>query len=154
MAIVHISRSALRIVPNDIDEAVNSILGRLAVKRFPRDFLPEGTRGEILRIPRASEISMYRELEGIYLLLDGNRIFFNNPVLAKYAFYAAKQGETEILVPGTDEAKKLLKEFREYTHQIRIRIQTEADSMNFPEDNSAEIVSACLSELGIDDLDL
>ena len=74
------------------------IAAGITPRKFPDEFAELDPRGEITRIPGGKEVSMYRELEGVFVMIDGDRLFFNQPAFAKFIFYCAKAGVTEVAV--------------------------------------------------------
>lgn len=126
------------------------MLNGISVKRFPDAYIVPGTSGDSLILPRANEISMYRELEGVYLLLDGSRIFFNSQQQAKYAFYSALNGATEITVPESQMAARIVRSYLHDLQEIYVEIRRRIESMGC-EDES--LFSRCLKWLEIPDLE-
>ncbi len=129
------------------------IVSGITVKRFPYDYLAPGTPGDRLILPRAAEISMYRELEGIYLLLDGNRIFFNSQQQAKYAFYSAIYGSTDIVVPESREAARATRNYLVDLRKIYGEIESRIASLGCEGKGNEDLFVQCLEKLGIARID-
>ncbi len=127
----------------------NFIVSGISVRKFPDDYLAPGTPGDRLIMPKASEISMYRELEGVYLLLDGSRIFFNSQQQAKYAFYSAINGSRDIIVPESREAARATKNYLSDLQEIYGKIVRRIESMGCTGKENEGLFAQCLELLGI-----
>ena len=90
-------------------EIMGELTRGIAAKSFPADFIGSDYEGEVTELPAGQEVSMYRELEGVFVMIDGDRLFFNQPAFAKFIFYCAKAGVTEVAVPEARAARKAVK---------------------------------------------
>ncbi len=133
------------------EERIESISREIAAgitpKRFPDDFLDQNQKGEITRIPAGTEVSMYRELEGVFVMIDGERLFFNQPIFAKFIFYCAKSGITEVHVPEAKDAKKAIKGLEQEINGILFSIDQEMEKYRVPEINKRETLLKILEIL-------
>ena len=125
------------------------IAAGITPRKFPDEFAELDPRGEITRIPGGKEVSMYRELEGVFVMIDGDRMFFNQPAFAKFIFYCAKAGVTEVAVPDAKVAKKAVKGLEQEIGNVTYSIESELDSLNLSEGEKREIIQAVLDKLGL-----
>ncbi len=125
------------------------IAAGITPRKFPDDFADLEPQGEITRIPRGKEVSMYRELEGVFVMIDGNRLFFNQPPFAKFIFYCAKAGITEVAVPDAKVAKKAVKALEQEISNVTYRIESELENLNLGEGEKRETIQAVLDKLGL-----
>ncbi len=133
----------------DNSRIIRDITQGIEPKPFPDGFIGKDYEGDLSRIPSGSEISMYRELEGVYIMIDGQRLFFNQPAFAKFVFYCAKAGITEVKVPDAKLAKKATKGLEEeistVTHELRKRLK----ETNLGKKWEREILQQALEHLGL-----
>ncbi|MGP6239302.1 hypothetical protein ACNF40_02645 [Cuniculiplasma sp. SKW4] len=94
-----------------ISRYAESVLKDSNLGVFPRDYLkPDGEYGEI-EIPKGEDIFLYRETEGINLVIDGRKMYFNERHMAKYCFYCAIMGYEKVMIPDVTEAFEIVKTF-------------------------------------------
>lgn len=133
----------------DNSRIIREITSGIKPKTFPEGFIGTDYDGDMTRIPSGREVSMYRELEGVYLMIDGQRLFFNQMAYAKFVFYCAKAGITEIKVPDSELAKKATKgleeEISNITHLLRKRLK----ETNLGEAWERELLGESLEYLGL-----
>ncbi len=134
----------------DIEGIAEDIIGKISPRSFPEDYLPGDEQTADFTIPKSEEVMMYRELEGVYVMLDGERIFFKDPYEAKYIFYCAKSGVTTVRMPGTKTLKKILKEFQNYLEHLRYEVEKETDKLGLNEKDRDLVIDACSRKLGYD----
>ena len=93
----------------EYESVVDKIRKSIDYRTFPDDYL-KGFRmvGEIA-VETGSDIFMYRELEGINVVVDGKRTFFNDPYLAKYYYYASLMGFHKIALPEKENVRKVVR---------------------------------------------
>lgn len=133
----------------DNSRIIEEVTRGIVPKQFPEGFIGSDYEGDISRIPSGKEVTMYRELEGVYIMIDGQRFFFNQPPYAKFVFYCAKAGITEVNVPEAKLAKKATKglesEITNLTYELRERIH----GYNLGEQWEREILDEALEHLGV-----
>ncbi len=137
-------------MPDDIEKLAERIISDIKPKSFPEDYLPADEKTTDFVIPQAEDIMMYRELEGVFVMLDGERIFFKDPYEAKYIFYCAKKGVTNVRIPGTRTLKRILKDFQSYLENVRYEVTREGEKYNLDEGQKDELIDACAKKLGYD----
>lgn len=130
-------------------EVASEIASGISPKKFPHDYVELDPRGEITSIPRGKEVSMYRELEGVFVMIDGDRLFFNQPAFAKFIFYCAKAGITDVAVPDAKAAKKAIKGLEQEIDTVASRIENDLGKYNLSEEEKKEIFQAVLEKLGL-----
>jgi hypothetical protein len=107
---------------SEYDQVLEKIRTSVRFRPFPEDYL-KGFKvvGEI-SVETGSDIFMYRELEGINVVVDGNKTFFNDPYLAKYYYYSSLLGLNHVQVPDKESVRRVVKvlemDLRNYRDQI------------------------------------
>jgi hypothetical protein len=134
-------------VPVNTKETSATIMKRLKFKSFPDDFLPANYKGLDLSVGPFEEISMYRELEGVNLLIDSRRIFFGSIQQAKFAFFALKAGKQEVRIPDEEDAKYALRQYRRYLSEIEAAIIEEAKELGAEGKEQDEVLRGCMESL-------
>lgn len=134
----------------NLEETAERILAELNPKSFPEDYLPANEKTADFTIPKCEEIMMYRELEGVFVFLDGERIFFKDPYEAKYVFYCAKRGVTNVRIPNTKTLKRIVKEFQSYLENLRYEVDKECEKQSLAGEEKDEVVRICAEKLGYD----
>ncbi len=87
------------------------VLKETKLGHFPKDYLnSENEYGEI-EIPTGQDIFLYRETEGVNLVIDGRKMYFNERQMAKYCFYCAVIGYSKIKIPNVIEAGEVIRNF-------------------------------------------
>lgn len=125
------------------------IAAGIAPRKFPDDYVELDPNGEITRIPAGREVSMYRELEGVFVMIDGDRLFFNQPAFAKFIFYCAKAGVTEVAVPEARAARKAVKALEQEINNVLYGIQQDMEKHGVPEGQKRAVLQEALKILGI-----
>ncbi len=92
---------------------------------------------------------MYRELEGVFVMINGERLFFNQPTFAKFIFYCAKSGVTEVSVPDAKAAKKAVKDLEQEINNTLYSIQQEMAKHGVPEAHKRKVLLRTLDIMGI-----
>lgn len=133
----------------DNSKIISDITRGLNPKKFPEDFIGQDYEGDISHIPAGKEVTMYRELEGVYIMIDGQRFFFNQPPYAKFVFYCAKAGITEVKVPDAKLSKTATKglegEITNMTFELRKRLK----ELNLGDQWEREVFQEALDQLGL-----
>lgn len=135
--------------PEELAETARKIAAGITPRKFPDDYVQLEPHGDITRIPRGEEVSMYRELEGVFVMIDGDRLFFNQPAFAKFIFYCAKAGVTEVAVPEAKAAKKAVKGLEQEINSVLYRISEEMEVLMVPEGQKRNVLEMVLGSLGI-----
>ena len=138
----------IHLEPEKLREIAGMIAADITPRRFPDDYVELDRNGEVTRIPAGKEVSMYRELEGIFVMIDGERLFFNQPAFAKFIFYCAKAGVTEVAVPEAKAAKKAVKGLEQEINSVLYRVGQEMEEQKVPEGQKREVLGQVLSILG------
>ncbi len=133
----------------DNSRIIRDITAGIAPKTFPEGFIGTDYEGDTSRIPSGLEVSMYRELEGVFIMIDGQRLFFNQPAFAKFVFYCAKAGITEVRVPDAKLAKKATKGLEEEISNITFELKKRLKETNLGEKWERELLEEALEYLGI-----
>lgn len=131
------------------EEIVARITAGLEPRIFPSGFIGTDYEGDITRIPGGKEVSMYRELEGVFVMIDGQRLFFNQPVFAKFIFYCAKAGLTEVRVPDAKLARKATKGLEEEVTNITYEIRKRLEETHLGGEWEKELLEEALVHLGL-----
>jgi hypothetical protein len=94
---------------SEYDPVIEKIVEAVRFRPFPEDYL-KGFKvvGEI-SVETGSDIFMYRELEGINVVVDGRKTFFNDPYLAKYYYYSSLLGLNRVTVPDKESVRRVIK---------------------------------------------
>lgn len=135
--------------PENKDEETSKLTEGIVARAFPRDFIGIDYEGDITKIPKGQEVSMYRELEGVFVMIDGERLFFNNPAYAKFIFYCAKAGLTEVKVPDAKQAKKAVKGLEQEINNVIYELDRRLGELNLPEEEKKKKLENALKTLGI-----
>lgn len=133
----------------DNSRIIAEITRGMEPKKFPEDFIGSDYDGDISNIPTGKEVSMYRELEGVYIMIDGQRFFFNQPPYAKFVFYCAKAGITEVKVPDAKLAKKATRELEEEITTVSYELRKRLRETNLGEQWERELLQEALDSMGI-----
>lgn len=128
---------------------IEEVTRGIVTKKFPEDFIGSDYEGDISNIPYGREVSMYRELEGVYIMIDGQRFFFNQPPYAKFVFYCAKAGITEVKVPEAVLARKATKGLEEEITNVTFELKKRLRETNLGEEWEREILQEALESLGV-----
>lgn len=139
----------IQLEPEKLAPMAMEIASRITPRKFPDDYVELDPKGEITRVPHGKEVSMYRELEGVFVMIDGDRLFFNQPAFAKFIFYCAKAGVTEVAVPDAKAAKKAVKGLEQEINSVLFRVKQEMESLMVPEGSKKEVLHLVLEILGI-----
>lgn len=131
----------------DLPDMAQNILKELNLRRFPEDFLPLDYDGLLLQAGPFKEISMYRELEGVNLLIDDRRIFFGSIQQAKFALISLKSGHEEVRIPEENEAKTALRHYRRYVSEVEASLVSKAENFNLSEIEKEELIRICMEIL-------
>ena len=96
-------------MPSEYDQVLDKIRKEVRFRTFPEEYL-KGFKvvGEIT-VETGSDIFMYRELEGINVVVDGKKTFFNDPYLAKYYYYSSLLGLNRVVVPDKESVRRVVK---------------------------------------------
>ncbi len=68
------------------------------VKSFPEDYYDTGEE-DVVNIPIGEQVSMFRQDEYVVVSIDDKRLYFMKVDEAKYIFYSAKRGQSNIPSP-------------------------------------------------------
>ena len=133
--------------------AAGRVLNTMKLKQFPDEFMPEGYTGRELSVNGFREISMYRELEGVNLLIDSERIFFSSIQQARFAYICLHSGKLKFLVPDDAESKMALKHYRQYIESLHDPVERKCREAGIPEELVESVAEKCLEILrGEDDI--
>lgn len=91
---------------------------------------------------------MYRELEGIFVMIGTQRLFFNNPAYAKFIFYSAKAGLKEVRLPETKIAKKANRELEQHMESVMAELRRRIMEEGTQERGKGSTLMAALESLG------
>lgn len=130
------------------DTIITRLIEGLSVKAYPGDFIGADYEGEYTDIPEGKEVSMYRELEGVFVMIDGERLFFNNPVYAKFIFYSAKAGLRRVRVPEAKLARKANRGLEQEIESLVYELKARIEKMNRVRPDPGEFLEHALERLG------
>lgn len=133
----------------DNSRIIREITSGITPKAFPEGFIGNDYEGDLSKIPYGREVSMYRELEGVFIMIDGQRLFFNQPAFAKFVFYCAKAGITEFRVPDAKLAKKATKGLEEEISNVTYELRKRLRETNLGEKCEKELLEEALEYLGL-----
>jgi hypothetical protein len=128
------------------EKIASRIIDEMPLKRFPHDYIREADQYGNVEIPSGDEVIMFRQMEGVSLLIDEQTMFFNDAVEAKYIFYCAKAGITKAPMPERRTIKRIIREFNEDLESWRSGVEGRAIELS-PE-NAPEVVEACIRKSG------
>lgn len=131
-----------------MDRIIERVTDGVSVKRFPEGFIGDDYQGDETVIPSGKEVSMYRELEGVYVMIDGQRLFFNNPAYAKFIFYCAKAGLTRVKVPDSTLARRAVRGIEEEIEKTIYEISSRIDAMGISRDQKGAVLDEALRSIG------
>ncbi|MCL4345156.1 MAG: hypothetical protein M1375_03820 [Candidatus Thermoplasmatota archaeon] len=94
-----------------IIQRAESILRECKLGVFPLDYLDSKAEYREIALPVGTDIFLYRETEGVNLVIDGNKMYFNERQVAKYCFYCAVMGYEKIQIPDVVETFEIVKRF-------------------------------------------
>ncbi len=133
-------------------EMAERILSGMDIRPFPDGYLEEGEKLAQFDLPEGKEIMMYRELEGVFVMFDYERIFFKDPYEAKYVYYCAKKGISRIRMPETKPLKRIIRDFQNDLESLRDQIEKEAARLGLDRDEQGKVVELCAQKLGYYDI--
>ena len=133
----------------DNSRIIEEVTRGIKTKKFPEGFIGSDFEGDISHIPSGEEVTMYRELEGVYIMIDGQRFFFNQPPYAKFVFYCAKAGITEVKVPEAKLAKKATKGLEEEITNLTYELKKRIHEYSLGEQWERELLEEALRHLGV-----
>lgn len=112
-------------MPTENEKVIEKIRSSIKFRTFPGDYLKGFTLVGEISVETGSDIFMYRELEGINVVVDGKRTFFNDPYLAKYYYYASLMGLRKLALPEKENVRRVVKalemelrNFRDFIDQL------------------------------------
>lgn len=135
----------------EISDLADRILEGIKVKSFPDDYIEEPDLPEF-DLPPGRDVMMYRELEGVFVLFDVERIFFKDPYEAKYVYYCARKGLTHIRMPGVKSLKKILRDFQSDLENLRAIIEKDAERRGLDAEERNRVIQECARKLGYLDI--
>lgn len=136
----------------DLEDIAGEILSRLDIRPFPDGYIEEGEKLAEFDLPDGDEIMMYRELEGVFVMFDYERVFFKDPYEAKYVYYCAKRGMSRIRMPGTASLRRIIKEFQSDVENLRSQLEKEAGRFRLNDDEKSRLIEICARKLGYDEI--
>lgn len=136
----------------DMNSIAEKIVSGLAIRDFPDGYLQEDEEAAQFELPPGGEVVMYRELEGVFVMFDYERIFFKDPYEAKYVYYCAKKGLRHIRMPETKALKRILREFQSDIENLRTVINKVLRDMKLDAHEQAEIIRLCSEKVGYSDI--
>jgi len=120
-------------MPTENEKVVEIIRSSIKFRTFPDDYLKGFTLVGEISVETGSDIFMYRELEGINVVVDGKRTFFNDPYLAKYYYYASLMGLRKLALPEKENVRRVVKTLEMELRNFRDFID---QSLSLVDDNS------------------
>ncbi len=85
---------------------------RIGFKKFPEDYLTGVKWEKYMELPKGSDIFMYRETEGIYLVIDMEKFYFLDLALARFVQMCALTGNTSAPILSHSDASRVVKNFK------------------------------------------
>ena len=85
---------------------------RIGFKKFPEDYLTGVKWEKYMELPKGSDIFMYRETEGIYLVIDMEKLYFLDLALARFVQMCALTGNTSAPILSHSDASRVVKNFK------------------------------------------
>ena len=120
-------------MPTENEKVIEKIRSSIKFRTFPDDYLKGFTLVGEISVETGSDIFMYRELEGINVVVDGKRTFFNDPYLAKYYYYASLMGLRKLPLPEKENVRRVVKTLEMELRNFRDFID---QSLSLVDDNS------------------
>lgn len=136
----------------DVEHIADMVISKLEIRPFPDGYLTGATDLPEFDLPPGSEIMMYRELEGVFVMFDYERIFFKDPYEAKYVYYCAKRGMARIRMPRTSDLKRIIRDFQADMENLRAVIEKEGERFGLSGDERRVLVDICARKLGYYDI--
>ncbi|WP_393971282.1 hypothetical protein OXIME_001552 [Oxyplasma meridianum] len=93
----------------EYDQVLDKIRTNVRFRAFPEEYLKGFKVVGEMEIENGSDIFMYRELEGINVVVDGRKTFFNDPYLAKYYYYSSLIGLSSVMIPNKESVRRVIK---------------------------------------------
>ena len=86
---------------------------RIGFRKFPDDYTA-GMKWEAeMELPKGKDIFMYRETEGIYVVIDFKKFYFLDLALARFIQICALAGNTKAPILSHSDASRLVRAFKE-----------------------------------------
>jgi hypothetical protein len=134
-------------------EIAAKLIRKFPLNDFPGDFLPEGYPGRDFSVHEFRDLSMYRELEGVNLFIDGERIFFSSIQQAKFARICLISGKLNFRIPDDQDSKMAVRHYRQYLDSIYGDFVKAAVESGLDEKTSEAVAEKCIEILnGEDDM--
>lgn len=133
---------------DSMEHILSEITEGITVREFPTGFISEEYEGDETAIPVGEEVSMYRELEGVFVMIDGQRLFFNNPAYAKFIFYCAKAGLSSVKVPEAKIAKKAVRALEQDVENLIHELESRLQASGFQGEVRKALLSGALKRVG------
>lgn len=131
------------------DATARELANGLRASTFPEDYIGWDYEGEVMEIPVTNEeVSMYRELEGVFVMIGTERLFFNNPAYAKFIFYAAKAGLRQVRVPEAKIARKANRGIEQEIEDTVAELERRAGDLNISGAERSRMVRKALETMG------
>ena len=127
------------------------IIRDFPLKDFPGDFLREGYQGRDFSAHEFRELSMYRELEGVNLFIDGERIFFSSIQQAKFARICLISGKLKFRIPDDQDSKMAVRHYRQYLDSIYGDLLKAAIGVGLDEKSGEQVAEKCIEILNGED---
>lgn len=135
-----------------LEDIAQRILEDLNVPSFPDGYMRDGEKVTEHPIPTGTEIAMYRQLEGVSVMIGDEVLFFKNHYEAKFVYYCAKRGLDRARMPETQPLKRVLRDFQNDIEGLRKKIEDEAASRGLTDEETDEVIGICSSRLGYNDI--
>lgn len=127
----------------------SEIVQRSHVRRFPDDYiLPQNI--EKISIPQGDTVMMFRQDENVVVSIDSQRIYLRSLDQAKFIYYCAKKGLTEVYSPYHADIHEAIAKFEEDLDHTQRMI--DSSSKNLSEIEANELRTMCSLLLGYKDI--
>lgn len=128
---------------NSLSKLGDDIIARLNVKYFPQDYI--GNVAETINLRMWSTISKGEDLCGQYVSIDEDKEYYRSQEMARYVYYCAKRGLTNVPVP--EDIKSILSEFENDLDKWKNNLEREIETITDGEAYEKKLFKICINKL-------
>ena len=127
-----------------LPKVADEILSKLDIKEFPHDYILCNL-SDTISISKGSVVLKGVDLNGIYVSIDGKKMYFEDRNTAKYVYYGAKRGMESVPIP--EDIKSILDDFEKDLKNWKESIKKEIDSITSDKKYREQLFGLCVRKL-------
>jgi hypothetical protein len=108
------------------------------IRNFPSAYLKSDWELVSVSVIPGRELFMYRQDEGLNLVIDGRKIYFDDPYITKFYYFSSILGLQEVRIPNKENTRHLIKKFERDMDDDRKNV--ESIVMNTSESDRVKIL--------------